>query len=70
MLSEKMKKSIAGNSVIRSMFEEGKRLSAIYRADNVFDFSIGNPSVDPLKTLKRPLLKSWKQKTLIWFTAT
>ena len=29
------------------MFEEGNRLAKIYGAENVFDFSIGNPSVPP-----------------------
>jgi aspartate aminotransferase len=29
------------------MFEEGNRLKAIYGADNVFDFSIGNPDLEP-----------------------
>ena len=29
------------------MFEEGSRLASIYGAENVFDFSIGNPSVTP-----------------------
>lgn len=47
MISRKMKKAIAGNSVIREMFEEGKRLSDIYGAENVFDFSLGNPNVNP-----------------------
>lgn len=31
------------NSVVREMFEEGKRLASIYGRDKVFDFSIGNP---------------------------
>jgi len=57
MISEKMKKSIAGNSIIRSMFEEGKRLSAIYGADNVFDFSIGNPSVEPPEDIKKAAIE-------------
>ena len=33
------------NSAIRMMFEEGKKLAAIHGAENVFDFSLGNPSV-------------------------
>ena len=27
------------------MFEEGKRLAAIHGAENVYDFSLGNPNV-------------------------
>ena len=33
--------------MIRKMFEEGNRLKTIYGADNVFDFSIGNPDLEP-----------------------
>lgn len=33
------------NSAIRMMFEEGKKLAAIHGQENVFDFSLGNPSV-------------------------
>lgn len=45
MISEKMKAMVKGSSAIRAMFEEGQRLAAIYGAENVFDFSLGNPSV-------------------------
>jgi len=44
MISKKMKAFVANNSLIREMFEEGKRLKAQYGEENVFDFSIGNPS--------------------------
>jgi len=44
MISEKMMKLVGANSAIRVMFEEGKRLAAIYGRDNVYDFSIGNPN--------------------------
>lgn len=36
-------------SWIRKMFEEGLRLKAEHGADNVFDFTLGNPFVDPPK---------------------
>ena len=36
-----------GASVIRKMFEEGNALKAKYGADNVFDFSLGNPDLEP-----------------------
>lgn len=45
MISEKMKGFVQGSSVIRAMFEEGKKLAAIYGEDKVFDFSLGNPNV-------------------------
>ena len=45
MIAEKMKELVQGSSVIRAMFEEGKRLAALHGAENVFDFSLGNPNV-------------------------
>lgn len=33
------------NSAIRMMFEEGKKMAALYGQENVYDFSLGNPSV-------------------------
>ena len=43
MIAEKMKPLMANNSAIRTKFEEGDRLRAKYGAENVFDFSLGNP---------------------------
>jgi aspartate aminotransferase len=34
-------------SWIRRMFEEGERLRKIHGADNVYDFTLGNPNVEP-----------------------
>ena len=45
MIAEKMKPLLNNNSAIRAMFEEGKKLAAIYGAENVYDFSLGNPNV-------------------------
>lgn len=45
MISEKMKPLVNNNSAIRAMFEEGKRMAAIYGEENVYDFSLGNPNV-------------------------
>ncbi len=45
MISEKMVGFVKGSSVIRAMFEEGKKMAAIYGADKVYDFSLGNPNV-------------------------
>ena len=45
MISNAMKPFLAGSSTIRAMFEEGKRMVKQYGAENVFDFSLGNPSV-------------------------
>ncbi|MGF7143719.1 aspartate aminotransferase [Anaerotaenia torta] len=57
MISEKMIGLVKNSSVIRAMFEEGKRLAAIHGAENVFDFSLGNPSVEPPAEIKEALLQ-------------
>jgi aspartate aminotransferase len=46
-ISKKIEGIIAGASFIRKMFEEGAQLKAQYGADNVFDFSLGNPNLPP-----------------------
>ena len=45
MVSERMLGLGTARSVIRELFEYGKQRAAIVGAENVFDFSIGNPSV-------------------------
>ena len=47
MISNKMVDLVKGSSVIRAMFEEGKALAKKYGAENVYDFSLGNPNVAP-----------------------
>ncbi len=56
MISDKMVGLVQNSSVIRAMFEEGKRLADIYGAENVYDFSLGNPSVEPPKKIKEEIL--------------
>ena len=45
MISEKMMKLAKGSSAIRAMFEESKKLAEKFGAENVYDFSLGNPNV-------------------------
>ena len=45
--SKKIKTAITQASWIRKMFEEGASRKAIYGEENVFDFSIGNPNLEP-----------------------
>ena len=45
MVSERMKGLGTARSVIRELFEYGKLRAAQVGAENVFDFSLGNPSV-------------------------
>ncbi len=52
MISNKMADLVAGSSLIRAMFEEGKRLSKIHGIENVYDYSLGNPNVEPPEAIK------------------
>lgn len=45
MTARSMMPYVEGNSAIRAMFEEGARLAKEYGKENVYDFSLGNPSV-------------------------
>lgn len=42
-----IKESIEKSSWIRKMFEEGIKLKAQFGDENVYDFSLGNPDLDP-----------------------
>ena len=44
-------------SVIRELFEYGNKRKAEIGAENVFDFSIGNPNVPPPEAVKRELCR-------------
>ncbi|MEN8258611.1 MAG: pyridoxal phosphate-dependent aminotransferase [Thermodesulfobacteriota bacterium] len=46
-ISTKMTDFANRSSWIRKMFEEGAQLKAEYGAENVFDFSLGNPDLPP-----------------------
>ncbi len=47
MISDKVLKKISGPSWIRAMFEQGEVLKKKYGADKVYDFSLGNPDLEP-----------------------
>lgn len=47
VISKKMRHFAEKSSWIRKMFEEGARLKGIHGAENVFDFSLGNPDAPP-----------------------
>ncbi|MCL2806198.1 MAG: pyridoxal phosphate-dependent aminotransferase [Treponema sp.] len=46
-IADQIKNALASSSMIRKMFEEGILLKKQHGADKVFDFSLGNPDVDP-----------------------
>jgi aspartate aminotransferase len=56
-IAKAIKDALSGGSAIRKMFEEGSRLKKLYGEDNVFDFSIGNPDLEPPKAFHDTLVK-------------
>ena len=45
MINEKSYALGANRSVIRDLFEYGRQRAAIVGAENVYDYSLGNPSI-------------------------
>lgn len=56
MIAKSMEGYVKGSSAIRAMFEEGARLAKIYGKENVYDFSLGNPNVEPPDEIKQSLI--------------
>ena len=55
MISKRVVQSMQNSSYIRRMFEEGIRLKQIHGAGNVYDFSLGNPDLEPPKEVTEAL---------------
>ncbi len=47
MIKQSMVEAVNKGSVVRKMFEDGIRLKQQLGEENVFDFSLGNPDIDP-----------------------
>ena len=57
MVNRKMQKLGSERSVIREAFEYGKKRKAEIGDENVFDFTLGNPSIEPPEQVKQELLR-------------
>ncbi len=55
MIAKNMKAYVEGSSAIRAMFEEGARLAKEFGKENVYDFSLGNPSVPAPKEVNEAI---------------
>jgi aspartate aminotransferase len=55
-IAKKIKASMSNSSMIRKMFEEGAVMKKKYGADKVYDFSLGNPNVEPPDKFKKELI--------------
>lgn len=62
MVSERMKGLGTARSVIRELFEYGKVRAAEVGAENVFDFSIGNPSVPSPAAVNETAIRLLKEQ--------
>jgi aspartate aminotransferase len=57
-IAKKIDTILSKSSWIRKMFEEGARLKAVHGADSVFDFSLGNPNLQPPEKFNSALLEA------------
>ena len=55
MVSKRIEKALQGNSAIRAMFVEGKEMAKKYGAENVYDFSLGNPATPAPEALNQAI---------------
>lgn len=56
-IAKKLEVSLGRSSWIRKMFEEGARLKAEHGADKVFDFTLGNPNLEPPDAFQQTLME-------------
>lgn len=56
-LSREIEENLHKGSWIRKLFDEGARLKKEFGDDQVFDFSLGNPIVEPPEAFKRALIE-------------
>ena len=56
-IAMKIASQISKSSWIRRMFEEGERLRQEFGAEKIYDFTLGNPDVEPPESFNRELLE-------------
>ena len=56
-IAMKIASHISKSSWIRRMFEEGERLRQEFGAEKIYDFTLGNPDVEPPEAFQRELLE-------------
>lgn len=62
MIADKMVNLVKNSSAIRAMFEEGKIMAAKYGAENVYDFSLGNPNVPAPAEVKNAVFEELEKE--------
>ncbi len=56
VIAKRMEPLVAGSSAIRKLFEEGKEMAKAVGAENVYDYSLGNPSVPAPESVKQSIM--------------
>lgn len=56
-ISKAISKSMRDSSWIRAMFEEGEKMKKVHGAENILDFTLGNPVMEPPAQLKEELVR-------------
>jgi aspartate aminotransferase len=56
-IAEKIQNALGSSSMIRKMFEEGNQLKKQHGAEKVFDFSLGNPDLEPPRAFHEVFLR-------------
>lgn len=69
MINKKMYELGSKRSVIRELFEFGKKLKAERGEDKVFDFSLGNPMIPPPDSITKKLQDLSKQEGIHKYTS-
>ena len=64
MISQRVLTRLENGSPILSVFEDAKRLRALWGNDRVFDLSIGNPCAPAPKEVREAALKLWNDPDL------
>lgn len=69
MINEKMLKLGTKRSIIREIFEYGKQRKAEIGAENVYDFTLGNPSIPAPKEINDAVIKNLSRSDAHGYTS-
>jgi len=62
VIADRIYPLLEGSSAIRKLFEEGKALAAEVGWENVYDYSLGNPSVPAPEAVKDSIIRNLNEK--------
>ncbi len=63
VISNKMEKLLISGEMFNAMFEDSARLIQSYGEENIYDFSIGNPSAEPPASVKKAILSILEEES-------